>query len=145
MNVRLISSDHLETVKYAALELDIIEKEWYYEPMNKGKTDGYIMHSDEFRSKIGSYVKVWDKNEQIFKIRFKDSSLFKEIRANLRIIARASSEDKLIFVNLINKMGGLMGMSGDSISDASALKDAPVGFCMGQGCDVTKDASDMIV
>ena len=42
-------------------------------------------------------------------------------------------------------MGGIIGMTGDSISDAGALKYAQVGFCMGPGCDVAKDASDMII
>lgn len=36
-------------------------------------------------------------------------------------------------------------MTGDSISDAQALKHAHVGFCMGGGSDVAKDASDMII
>lgn len=36
-------------------------------------------------------------------------------------------------------------MTGDSISDAAALQTAYVGFCMGDGCDVAKDASDMII
>jgi magnesium-transporting ATPase (P-type) len=40
----------------------------------------------------------------------------------LKVIARATSEDKLLLINLINKMGGIIGMTGDSISDAGALK-----------------------
>ena len=36
-------------------------------------------------------------------------------------------------------------MAGDSISDAEALKKANVGLCMGSGCDVAKDNSDLII
>jgi magnesium-transporting ATPase (P-type) len=36
-------------------------------------------------------------------------------------------------------------MTGHSISDAEALKKADVGFCMGSGCDVAKDSSDLVI
>jgi cation transport ATPase len=36
-------------------------------------------------------------------------------------------------------------MAGSSIADADALKKADVGFCMGNGCDVAKDNSDLII
>lgn len=36
-------------------------------------------------------------------------------------------------------------MAGDSIADAEALKKADVGFCMGSGCDVAKDNSDLVI
>lgn len=36
-------------------------------------------------------------------------------------------------------------MTGGSISDSEALRKAHVGFCMGSGCDVAKDNSDLII
>jgi len=39
----------------------------------------------------------------------------------------------------------LVAMAGDSISDAEALKKANVGLCMGSGCDVAKDNSDLVI
>lgn len=39
----------------------------------------------------------------------------------------------------------MVAMAGDSISDAEALKKANVGLCMGSGCDVAKDNSDLVI
>jgi cation transport ATPase len=36
-------------------------------------------------------------------------------------------------------------MAGDSIADAEALKKADIGLCMGSGCDVAKDNSDLVI
>jgi len=63
----------------------------------------------------------------------------------VRVIARATSEDKLLFVSIIQQKGGIIGMTGESISDAEALSQADVGFCMGTGCEVSKDLSDLVI
>jgi len=68
-----------------------------------------------------------------------DEKAFDDVKKKLKIIARATDEDKMLLIAGIKRKGGLVAMSGDSISDASALKMANVGLCMGNSCQVAKD------
>lgn len=71
-----------------------------------------------------------------------------EIKMNLKkikIIARAKPTDKSRMVNIIKEMNLVVGMTGDGINDAAALKKADVGFSMGSGTDVAKEASDIVI
>lgn len=70
---------------------------------------------------------------------------FREVKKRLKIIARATSEDRLILVAGIRGEHGLVGMTGDSIGDAEALRKADVGLCMGSGCDVAKENADLVI
>lgn len=103
------------------------------------------MTGEDFRRQVGDYKKEWDAPNNCFRVEFKDPRKFDEIKRNIRIIARCTPEDKFILVSGIRQKGGLVGMAGDSIADAEALKKADVGMCMGSGCDVAKDNSDLVI
>ena len=63
-----------------------------------------------------------------------------------RIFARTKPEDKLRLVTILKKMGYVVGVTGDGVNDALALKRADVGLAMGEcGTDVAKEASDIIL
>ncbi len=71
-----------------------------------------------------------------------------EIRSNylhIRIIARANPLDKSRLVRLLQQNDLVVAMTGDGINDAPALKQANVGFAMGSGTEITKDASDIVI
>lgn len=62
------------------------------------------------------------------------------------IFARSKPQDKLRLTNLFKQLGYIIGVSGDGVNDALALKRADVGVAMGQsGTDVAKEASDIII
>ncbi len=64
---------------------------------------------------------------------------------NIKVIARALPQDKSRLVKIIQKKGYIVGMTGDGVNDAAALKKADVGFSMGSGTEVAKEASDIII
>ena len=69
----------------------------------------------------------------------------KEKLSTLAVVARALPQDKSRLVRLSQEAGLVVGMTGDGINDAPALKRADIGFAMGSGTSVAKEASDIII
>ena len=69
----------------------------------------------------------------------------KKILPRLRIIARSLPQDKSRLVRIAEEMNLVVGMTGDGVNDAPALKKADVGFAMGSGTEVAKEASEIVI
>ena len=63
----------------------------------------------------------------------------------LRVVCRALPTDKSRLVRIAQQSGHVVGMTGDGINDAPALRLADVGFAMGSGTQVAKQAGDIII
>ena len=69
----------------------------------------------------------------------------KQIIPNLAIVARALPSDKCKLIKLSRELNLIVGMTGDGVNDAPALKQADIGFSMGSGTEVAKEASDIVI
>ncbi len=68
-----------------------------------------------------------------------------DIFVKIRVIARAMPQDKSRLVEIAKNMNLVVGMTGDGVNDALALKKADVGFAMGSGTEVAKEAADIVI
>lgn len=117
-NIRtvMITGDHALTAQAIAKNLEII---------NSDNNDGVISGSEL---------------EQI------DDSELKNVVKNYSVYARVSPNDKIRIVNAFKANKEIVGMIGDGVNDAAALKASDVGIAMGNiGTEVAKNAADMIL
>ena len=68
-----------------------------------------------------------------------------QLLPRLKVIARALPQDKSKLVKVAEQKDLIVGMTGDGVNDAPALKKANVGFAMGSGTEVSKEASDIVI
>ena len=87
--------------------------------------DDLVLTSDEFSSMSDDEVK--------------------SVLPRLRVLARSLPRDKSRLVRISQSIGLVVGMTGDGVNDAPALKKADVGFAMGSGTEVAREASDIII
>ncbi len=60
-------------------------------------------------------------------------------------LARALPDDKKRMVELLQSQGDVVAVTGDGVNDAPALVTADVGFSMGSGSKVAREASDIVI
>lgn len=75
----------------------------------------------------------------------KSDDELKAILPYLRVVSRALPTDKSRLVRIAQEMDLVVGMTGDGVNDSPALKKADVGFAMGSGTEVAKEAGDITI
>ncbi|MGF1637933.1 MAG: calcium-translocating P-type ATPase, PMCA-type [Cyclobacteriaceae bacterium] len=67
------------------------------------------------------------------------------IMPKIHVVSRALPTDKSRLVRIARQIGMVVGMTGDGVNDSAALKQSDVGFAMGSGSEVSKEASDIVI
>ena len=111
----MVTGDNRETAISIARKVGILD----------GENDEIILSSDELSSL---------SDEDVMKI-----------LPRIRVVSRAIPTDKSRLVSIAKRCNLVVGMTGDGVNDAIALKRADVGFAMGSGTEVAKEASDIVI
>ncbi|MBS7401481.1 MAG: calcium-translocating P-type ATPase, PMCA-type [Eubacteriales bacterium] len=74
-----------------------------------------------------------------------DDQALAHLLPKLRVVARAYPQDKSRLVRVAQSLNLVVGMTGDGVNDAPALKRAELGFAMGSGTEVAKAAGDIVI
>lgn len=136
IQVVMITGDRVETAVSIAKEIGLV-------PSRSGGDE--LSNSSE--KLATSYVKSVLTSDDIHKMSDDEISA---ILPELRVVARALPTDKSRLVRIAQSSNSgsnslVVGMTGDGVNDAAALKKADVGFAMGSGTEVAKEASDLVI
>ncbi|MBU1821837.1 MAG: HAD-IC family P-type ATPase, partial [Bacteroidetes bacterium] len=116
IKVVMITGDHPATAKNIAIQLGL------------AKEDDEVMH--------GNAMKPYDQLTDDDKEKWLNTSVF----------ARVTPEHKLNLITLFQEKKMIVGMTGDGVNDAPALKKADIGIAMGRrGTQVAQEVADMVL
>ena len=154
INEGKIQSDKLKFVGVFALQDDIRDgvKVSMEECMKAGIAVKIVTGDNpETAKEIGRKIGLWAPSDNEKNIitgtelaKLSDEQLEDRVM-DLKIIARARPMDKKRLVDALRRKDQVVAVTGDGTNDAPALNAADVGLAMGNGTQVAKDASDMII
>lgn len=99
----------------------------------------------EIARQIGIHVSGKDSGALLTGTEFAamtDEEAYKRVKS-LKVMSRARPSDKQRLVEMLQRHGEVVAVTGDGTNDAPALNHAHVGLSLGSGTSVAKEASDM--
>lgn len=131
-DVRPEAVEAIAAVQKAGVQVVMITGDRKETAVAIAKDAGLLQHPEEV---------VWTSDELA---QLSDDDV-KLLLPRLRVVARALPLDKLRLVRLAQELNLVVGMTGDGVNDSPALKKADVGFAMGSGTEVAKEAGDIVI
>ena len=166
ITVRMVTGDNINTAIAISKDVGIIEPnqapeckrvaQFYRELVQKNEEEAkrgvnngdnpIALEGEIFRVICGGITKKQEEKGGELQITLNNREAFKHTVRKLKVIARASPEDKFILVFGLKELGNIVAVTGDGTNDAPALRQAHVGFAMGiRGTDIAKDAADVVL
>ena len=131
-NVRKEAVDAIKEVRDASIQVVMVTGDRKETAVAIAKEAGLISRPEDVAM---TSQEMAEKSDEELKI----------IIPNLRVIARALPTDKSRLVKIAQELNLVVGMTGDGVNDSPALKKADVGFAMGSGTEVAKEAGDITI
>lgn len=131
-NVRKEAVDAIREVQNAGVQVVMVTGDRKETAVAIAKEAGLLASAEEVALTSAEMAELTDEE-------------LKAILPRLRVIARALPTDKSRLVRVAQELDYVVGMTGDGVNDAPALKKADVGFAMGSGTEVAKEAGDITI
>jgi len=166
VTVKMITGDNIAVAKYIALLLGIGDKiedihslkgesveEYLYLSKVLSKAITKALHPNASQSEIENTVKQIIKNveKELYNMPIPKGSVKKHESEIISIIENADGfaqvfpEDKYFIVNELQKADHIVGMTGDGVNDAPALKKADCGIAVSGATDAARAAADIVL
>lgn len=131
-NVRKEAIDSIREVQNAGIQVVMVTGDRKETAVAIAKEAGLLQSSDDVALTSAEMAEKSDEE-------------LKKILPHLRVVSRALPTDKSRLVRLAQELNLVVGMTGDGVNDSPALKKADVGFAMGSGTEVAKEAGDITI
>lgn len=131
-NVRKEAIDSIREVQDAGIQVVMVTGDRKETAVAIAKEAGLLRNSDDVALTSAEMAEKSDEE-------------LKKILPHLRVVSRALPTDKSRLVRIAQELNLVVGMTGDGVNDSPALKKADVGFAMGSGTEVAKEAGDITI
>ena len=131
-NVRKEAVDAIKEVQNAGIQVVMVTGDRKETAVAIAKEAGLLLNDDDVALTSAEMAEKSDEE-------------LKSILPKLRVVSRALPTDKSRLVRVAQELDYVVGMTGDGVNDSPALKKADVGFAMGSGTEVAKEAGDITI
>jgi Ca2+ transporting ATPase len=138
INIRIISGDAKYTAIECAKKVGVLKD-------GEENVEFTVMEGKEFREYFGGIIKVKDSQGND-KFEFGDRKKFIQVARHVKVLYRSTPQDKFALIAGLQNLKSSIAVTADGLADATSLKQANVGFCMGiSGCELAKDSADIVI